>query len=323
VFGVNQDNLLYRNYIVMKYTFLNLFIVFALVLTGCTATRAFYRSETAQRLAAPAYMVERQIPAGQFILTAFERLRARGDVANIYIEGDGQAWLSKSMKSGDPTPVHPLALHLASKDSADNVIYLARPCQYTKGKGCHPDYWGQKRFAPEVINAYVRALDNIKAHYGIRGFHVIGYSGGGAVATLLAAERDDVLSLRTVAGNLDHTQHSALHGVSVLGGSLNPVDHVSHLRTMPQLHFVGQFDEIVPESIARRYMDALGDTNCAKIEHVADVNHEDGWVNRWPELLRMKPVCASPITSHNMPVLDDWEPMPSPIHTKRPGPSKP
>lgn len=313
----------------MKYisVFLVLSVV-SVVLVGCGATNGFFRHEMAQRLAAPSHMVERRISAGSFALTAFERIRERGGVANIYIEGDGQAWISKSVKSMDPTPTNPVALHIATRDSADNLIYLARPCQYSKvtaGEGCDDAYWGKKRFAPEVLSAYVAALDNIKAHYKISGFNLIGYSGGGALAALLAAERDDVLSLRTIAGNLDHEAHSALHNVSMLDGSLNPPAYAKHLRDVPQIHFVGNEDQNIPVSISQSYMNALNDDRCARIEIVSGATHDSGWVERWPELLKLKPACRYEHTSQIpdfVPLDDDWMPS-EPIRTERPKPEKP
>lgn len=305
-----------------------IFGLVSLVLVGCGSTNTFFRHETAQRLAAPAWMVERQIPAGPFSLTAYERIRERGATANIYIEGDGQAWMSKTMKSMDPTPKNPVALHLATRDSSDNLIYLARPCQYTKtisGDRCDDAYWGKKRFAPEVLSAYVAALDNIKKHYNISGFNLVGYSGGGALVALLAAERDDVLSLRTVAGNLDHKAHSALHNVSMLDESLNPPTYAKHLRDVPQVHFVGENDEIVPVSISQSYMAALGDDRCARVEIVSGATHDSKWVERWPELLKIKPACAFVLEADApafVPLDEDWM-VPEPIRTERFKPSKP
>ena len=150
-------------------------IVFAL--SACSTHNFLFRDEVAQRIASPAWLLKRVIPANEFALTAYERIHERSDVANVYIEGDGQAWLSRTRQSGDPTPVNPVALHMASKDNAKNVIYLARPCQYSKtindDTPCHRDYWSTKRFSPEVIESYVAALDNIKAHHNIMGLSLI------------------------------------------------------------------------------------------------------------------------------------------------------
>ena len=253
----------------------------------------------AANIAGPVYMIEREIPAGPFSLTAFERMHERNAPADIYIEGDGKAWLSRTEISLNPTPHNPVALRLASRDKAENVAYLARPCQYSgmldKNKACDEAYWTNKRFAPEVLKAYNDALDEMKRHYGIQGYNLIGFSGGGAVAAILAAQREDVLSLRTVAGNLDHRAHSAYHNVAVLEGSLNPPDFAPRLRAMPQVHFIGGQDPIMPPAILESYLQALGPTNCVQYKMIQEAEHDKGWADKWPELLSIRPTCDGDI----------------------------
>lgn len=263
-------------------------------LAGCTAAPAM-RAETAKRIASPAFMVERKIPAGPFLLTAYERAHQRGEPANLYIEGDGLNWLSRTQISLDPTPTNPVALHLAAKDKSRNVFYLARPCQYSKlteaGKPCDSKYWTSHRYAPEVIDAFDAAIDDIKAQYDITAFNLVGFSGGGAIAAILAARRDDVQSLRTVAGNLDHEAHSSHHDVSYLSGSLNPPDFAPMLGSIPQRHFVGGEDEVVPPLIAHSYTQALDSSACYEITMIQEAEHIDGWVQHWPDLLQMPVKC--------------------------------
>ncbi len=268
----------------------------ATTLTGCMASTIEMREEIATRIASPAFMNKREIPAGPFVLTAYERMHEHQAPATIYIEGDGLAWVSKTRRSLDPTPKNPVSLHLASRDKAENVVYLARPCQYSKlveqNKACDSAYWTNKRFAPEVMKSFNEALDDIKRRYDITGFNLVGFSGGGAVASILAAQRSDVLSLRTVAGNLDHRAHSTYHHVSYLEDSLNPPDYAAKLRNIPQYHFIGGQDVIVPPAILHSYLQALGPTHCVKYELVQDASHDEGWVNKWPELLAKTPECT-------------------------------
>lgn len=263
-------------------------------LTGCELVPL--KNDVAQRLAAPAWMVKRTIPAAPFELTAYERMHTRGASANIYIEGDGKAFLSKNTISRDPTPTNPVALHLAAYDKSENIAWLARPCQFTKmlspDTKCNNAYWTNKRSAPEVIKAYHRALDNIANRYDITTFNLIGYSGGANIAAIIAAERNDVSSLRTVAGNLDHVVHSQHHNVSILDGSLNAVDYADKLRTVPQHHFIGGQDNIVPPAILHSYMEALGDTPCLKYSFIQTAEHEKGWVDSWPEFLDIPMSCS-------------------------------
>lgn len=302
----------------------------AAALSACMTSSIQMRQEVARRIASPSWMVERTIPAGQFSLLAYERMHERNAPATIYIEGDGLAWLSKTEKSLDPTPKNPIALHLASRDKAENVGYLARPCQYTgvtSDEGsCSHKYWGLHKFAPEVILAYDQALDEIKRRYNIEGFNLVGYSGGGTVAALLAAERDDILSLRTVAGNLDHDAHSAHHGVTPLSGSLNPVDYAAALSAVPQVHYVGALDEVVPRRVLESYLAKLASDRCVVVKEVGDADHEAGWVNQWPDLLQIKPACERvPVSYEYQPVPYEpaMQPPSPPVHTERPLPSKP
>ncbi len=270
-------------------------MVLPLVLASCAGTGINARVKVADQIANAAGMQARTIQDSPFILSSYERIEESGGSANLYIEGDGLAWLNKRQKSLDPTPKNPIALKLASQDPSPNVIYLARPCQYSKmrdGQPCDNAYWGIKRFAPEVIEAYKTALDDIKARYHLTGFHLIGYSGGAAIAALLTAERKDILSLRSVAGNLDHRAHSIYHGISVLTGSLNPPAFPDRLARIPQYHFVGAKDENVPRPILDSYINALSSQNCVRYSIVQNASHSDGWVEQWPILLRQSPACT-------------------------------
>lgn len=262
----------------------------ALALASCSTMAVESRFETAKRIASPVHMHKRLIPAERFELTAYERIHDRtGGEVNLYIEGDGIAWVSRRRWSLDPTPLDPTALRLAAADKAQNVIYLARPCHYSKlvdnSSPCHRDYWTNKRYAPEVLVAYNEALNNIKRRHNITGFNLVGYSGGGTVASLLAAERDDVKTLRTVAGNLDHKAHSKFHNVTILHNSLNPPDYAKKLRDIPQRHFIGTKDKIVPDYVFNSYKSALGKNACLKSTYVAEVSHDEGWTQRWPALM--------------------------------------
>ena len=271
-------------------------ILAVLALGGCIATTFPYmRTETAQRIAAPAWMIKRDIDAGAYVLRAYERIHERGGVANLYIEGDGSAFTSPRAWVNNPTPRNPVALHLASKDAADNLIYIARPCQYTvinaKDRVCAQGAWKNKRFSPDVLTAFEAALDDIARRYDIRGFHLIGYSGGGAIAALLAAQRKDILSFRTVAGILDHETQTALLDVPPLDGSLNPVSEAGKLAKMPQYHFAGGQDRYVPPAILHSYLQAMPPSRCVRTMLVQEAGHDNGWVDKWPELLKLPVTC--------------------------------
>lgn len=248
------------------------------------------RQQTAQDIAQSAHMQRRTITASPFNITVFERLTAPVQEATIYIEGDGLAWLSKSMPSMDPTPKRPTALTLAAQDPAANVIYMARPCQYSKSSdprvACSRTYWMSARFAPEAVASMNEALNEIKTRYNIPAFHLIGYSGGGAMAALLAERRDDIASFRSVAGNLDHAAHSRLHKVSPLKDSLNPINDAATIADIPQRHFIGAEDKNVTPALYDSFTRASGQPNCLRRTIVPGVSHEKGWAERWKTLLK-------------------------------------
>jgi len=270
------------------------FATLPLIITACSHLSLASRHDTADGITAPASLVERIIPAGPFNLTSWSRMTKFGAPARVYIEGDGLAWVSRSEESLNPTPPDPLALRLAAADKSDNVVYLARPCQYTglsAGGPCPDTYWTQGKTAPEVIDAYEKALDAIKAQYGITGFELIGYSGGAAVAVLAAAGRQDVASIRTVAGNTNYAVFTALHKIDAISGSLKPEDTAEKLARVPQVHFIGSDDKTVPMAVFNGWKQASHDASCLRADIVDGAAHDKGWAEKWPELLKLAPSC--------------------------------
>lgn len=271
-----------------------LFVAALLAPNGCTSLET--RHDAAQNLAAGAHMNKRVIVTDPFIITVYERVSQTSDVATVYIEGDGLAWLSRSSPSLNPTPKNPVALALAKKDNAPNVIYMARPCQYSglsTTKPCPAQYWTSKRFAPEVLRSMSKALDEIKTRNKFRHFNLVGFSGGGAIAVLLTARRNDVISLRTVAGNLDHVRLNRNHNVSQMTGSLNPVSVASTIAHIPQHHFIGELDKVITPDIYGSFRDAARPSNCMRSSVIKNTSHEMGWVAQWPALLKASLDCRA------------------------------
>ena len=261
------------------------------LLAGCAAID---RDANADSLARPVGMSRMLMKTDPFVLTAFVRITDRAQPVTIYIEGDGLAWLSRTEVSRDPTPKDAVGLALAAADPSANVVYLARPCQYTdraKSPSCGPTYWTSKRFAPEVITAMNQAVDQVAAQVPGQKVNLVGYSGGGAVAVLVAARRQDVASIRTVAGNLDHAEVNRLAGVSQLTGSLNAIDVAAQVAKVPQVHFSGSADKVVPPAIATRFVQVMGKGR-AQAMTLQGADHENGWTARWRELLGIAPTCG-------------------------------
>jgi len=244
------------------------------------------RRLTADRLVQPLGWESRRITAGRIELQAWHPADFGGATLTVYIEGDGFAWRTPTRPSLDPTPIDPVALRLAIAHPSAQVAYLGRACQYVGTRDCTGNEWTDGRFSPALIAASDTALSRLKAEAGATRLILVGYSGGGAVASLLAARRSDVTRLITVAGNLDHRAWTGYHRIDALTGSLNPADATAQLADIPQIHYVGGRDAIIPpalvEGFARRF--AAGHRPTVTVEPTFD--HHCCWADAWPRLAR-------------------------------------
>ena len=135
------------------------------------------------------------------------------NILTVYIEGDGQAWLDRFTPSSDPTPTDPVAFKLALVDKSENVIYLARPCQYILSSGCNKAIWTSLQYSENILNTYKNILSELSKTY--KEIHLVGYSGGAAIAIYLASIEDlKIKSIRTVAGNINPDEITQLLNLS-------------------------------------------------------------------------------------------------------------
>ncbi|EOZ4878936.1 alpha/beta hydrolase [Pseudomonas aeruginosa] len=198
----------------------------------------------------------------------------------VYLEGDGHAWATATQPSLDPTPHNLLVARLAVDDPMPNA-YLARPCQFVMAPACEPDIWTAQRFSQEVVTRLSQALEQLKQRYGNREFELVGYSGGAALALLLAAQRKDVAQVQTLAGNLSPRLWTQVKGLSSLNGSLDPLDYQGRLVSIPQRHLVGDADDAVPASLTKTYQEQLGPYACSQLALLPATDHQQGWGTAW------------------------------------------
>jgi hypothetical protein len=201
---------------------------------------------------------------------------------HVYIEGDGLSWITSSTISDNPTPLNPLALKLMVQDDFTCKIYLARPCQYTQNLTCREKYWTSHRFSQEVIDSYNEVLDGFK---GVS-FKLFGYSGGGAIATLLSAQRKDIKELVTIAGNLDIEYWTKKHSLTPLSGSLNPALFSENLLHVKQVHLIGGKDKIIDQSVYDSYIRHFRDKSNIKYKISKNFTHSCCWEKEWKDILK-------------------------------------
>mgnify|MGYP001175467418 CR=1 FL=1 len=257
---------------------------------GCNNIQSIdKRQKNVETIASQADLKLERIEAGSFLLTTYHKgLEGSDKNLVIYIEGDGNAWDSKYQLSENPTPKNPLALKLAAKDTADAILYIARPCMFLQQKlmrDCPARFWSSHRYSEEVISSINQVINWATEISPTNSLTLVGYSGGGTVAALIAARRNDVSTLVTIASNLDHRFWADLHHLSLLAGSLNPLDDANKLSTVEQIHFVGANDKIVPKSVVESYISKMSLKDKINIHVIDDFNHSCCWVKVWPDLL--------------------------------------
>lgn len=256
----------------------------SLLLAGCISANP---QGAVQKIARESGLISEKFDTDPFPITSWHRITPPVVSLRVYIEGDGFAWKNRFTPSDNPTPRNPVGLMLAAADSHANVLYLARPCQFIGPPlpaHCRVNIWTQDRFSPAVIDAMNEALSQmVKRYPGVK-LDLVGYSGGGNIAALLAERRNDVRSLRTVAGNLDVAYVNALHRVSPMPEAESAIDRAPTLRVLPQIHYSGEADTTVPPTVARRFQQAVGG-NCVQTEVVSGLGHGSDWAAVWPRLL--------------------------------------
>jgi fermentation-respiration switch protein FrsA (DUF1100 family) len=129
------------------------------------------------------------------------------------------------------------------------------------------------------------------ARTGARSLRLVGYSGGGVVAALVAARHAGAASLITVAAPLDVEHWIAGHGVSPLTGSLDPLAQAAALRHVPQLHLAGADDKVVPPDVLTSWLQKTSGT-CARLRIVPDFDHQCCWRQLPPAELAV-PTCEN------------------------------
>lgn len=235
--------------------FLNL--IFIILLTACQKDIPTLneRKSSVLSLAQEKNFEEINIKTSTFTLFSLQnkKIECKNKDLKIYIEGDGLSWISRKTISKDPTPINSTILKLMYEDDSDCKLYLARPCQFVNTDSCNSSYWTNKRFSLEVIKSFDESLDFLKKEYKNSNFILIGHSGGGAVATLVASNRDDIGMIITVAGNLDIQKWTSIYNLSELKGSLNPADFTKQIQNIKQYHLIGNNDKIIPKDIFLSY----------------------------------------------------------------------
>ncbi len=172
----------------------------------------------------------------------------------IFLEGDGNPWRAGIEPNLDPTTANPLALELLVRTPRAGA-YVSRPCyQGVGGSRCSPALWTSGRYSEEVVQTMVYAIRTLLHRTGARETILIGHSGGGTLAVLLAERMEDVAAVVTIAANLDIDAWSTHHGYLPLSESLNPARSTRE-HAWREIHIAGRRDEVVPIDTTTTYFE--------------------------------------------------------------------
>lgn len=204
-------------------------------------------------------------------------------VLHVYIEGDGTPWVNRYFIAKDPGPYGRLALDLMRQDS-HAALYLGRPCYYSwklpSQINCSPILWTDARYSQEVVDSMSAALNQYLRENSFRKINLIGHSGGGTLAYLIAQQVEPVTGVIIISGNLDIDAWTRHHHYTKLGRSINPAK-LSARKKLSVIYLTGEKDQVVPPDLNKKFLESIQ----AKVIIQPNYDHVCCWRNNWKELI--------------------------------------
>ena len=124
---------------------------------------------------------------------------------------------------------------------------------------------------------------------------LVGYSGGGLLASYLAREMEEVVGLITIAGNLDLGNGISKHGYTHRLLENTPELILPFPERLSQLHVFGGQDTNAPYQLSKLLLQS--DRNAAVME-IGTADHDCCWVQHWPAIWgRYQQLTSSSVSS--------------------------
>jgi pimeloyl-ACP methyl ester carboxylesterase len=254
-------------------------VLFISSLSGC-ALQSQYFDNDAHQLG-----FTRQVVMGEGFQHAIYRHDGvrRSTLLHVYLGGDGSPWLDHRLISADPTPQNALVLKLMAVDPVAS-LYLGRPCYhgFSTTEPCNPRLWTSARYSSTVVTSMQRVLQDFMHREGFREVVLIGYSGGGTLAMLLAERIAATTTVVTIAGNLDIDAWTRYHAYTPLVESMNPALRPVLDARVEQYHLIGQADSNVPWSLVDSAIQRQPDAHVLLWQ---DFDHACCWQSIWQQFL--------------------------------------
>ncbi|MGH0033433.1 MAG: alpha/beta fold hydrolase [Myxococcota bacterium] len=194
----------------------------------------------------------------------------------VYLDGDADPARVARRWPFDATPSPPIALDLMAADPGP-AVYLGRPGQL--GAPAPPRTWTLGRYGEDVVSSLVAALRRAGLTVDGEGVVLVGVSGGGTLAVLMAERLAATEAVVTVAGNLDVAAWTAHRREPPLVDSLDPALRPPLGASLVQLHLLGGRDRTVPPELARGFLERQPG---ARVRRFPDFDHHCCWASVWP-----------------------------------------
>jgi len=225
------------------------------------------------------------IPGNQFAITvAVPRDQQSAATLWVFLEGDGRPWLDRGTHiADDPSPINAIGFELF-KSSPLPRAYLGRPCYFghARDTGCEPSLWTSARYGEAVVASMAAALETLVRESSTLHVILVGFSGGGPIAYLIAPRVPQVAAVVTIAGNLDTDAWTGLHRFLPLSGSGNPATQPALDRRITQIAVIAGRDTNVPVSSLQMFLARQRPQEV----WVYDANdHACCWRRDWPSIL--------------------------------------
>jgi pimeloyl-ACP methyl ester carboxylesterase len=266
-------------------SFLPLWVVafFALIFAAGCATRV----TAPAAIAAKHGLIQAQLQGTVFTHTAYHtsassRPHDGAEPLWVFIDGDGRPWINGREPATNPTTSRPLALELAAQMQRP-VLYIGRPCydRPAMESACTFTWWTDARYSPTVVQSLAAAIRRFRESSQFERLILVGYSGGGVLAELVAREVTGVAAVVTIAANLDVSAWTEYHGYLPLTASLNPAA-TANTASWPEIHLLGEEDEVVPPHTVQRYLER---NPGSVVWRFAEFGHICCWREEWPRIV--------------------------------------
>jgi hypothetical protein len=239
-------------------------------------------AERYDRAAADIGLLPGTVEGSGFGHRVYHRPGVRGGHLHVYLEGDGTPFIARTRIAADPTPRQPMTLGLMRRDP-DAAVLVGRPCYHGITTGCPASLWTTARYSEAVVASMAAAIARVLSEGNHPTATLIGFSGGGAVAVLVAERLSAVTHVVTIAANLDIRAWTDRHGYTPLHDSINPADIVGTRSGLRHLHLTGGNDVNVPPALQQSLHARLPEDAFRTID---GFDHDCCWTSIWPAALR-------------------------------------